>query len=87
LSVNSSQLDEYNTYSINNVSSEENTIDFEISYSRAVNIDGRIDHYETTEATITALELPQGLLVIGTPTDSTVSIKVPENQEYSTKNY
>lgn len=87
LSVNSSQLDEYNVYYINNISSEENTIDFEISYSRAVNIDGRTDHYETTGATITALELPQGLSVVGTPTDSTISIKIPENQEYSTKNY
>ena len=87
LSVNGSQLGEYNIYSVNNVSSEENTIDFEISYSRAVNIDGRTDHYETTGATITALELPQGLSVIGTPTDSTISVKVPKNQEYSTKNY
>lgn len=87
LNVNNSQLDEYNVYNINNVSSEENTINFEVSYSRAVNIDGRIDHYETTGATITALELPQGLSVIGTPTDSTISIKIPENQEYNTKNY
>ena len=85
LSVNSSQLDEYNIYNINNVSAKENIIDFKISYSRAVNIDGKTDHYEKTGATITALELPQNFLVVETSAD--ISIKVPENQEYTTKNY